>query len=59
MLIVELTLPSTSYLNDSFGALKIVQSLKLCPTLRDPMDYSMPDFPVFHYLPEFTQTHVH
>ena len=24
-----------------------------------PMDYSMPDFPVHHQLPELTQTHVH
>ena len=28
-------------------------------TLFDPMDYSMPGFPVFHYFPEFAQTHVH
>ena len=27
--------------------------------LCDPMDYSRPGFPVFHYLPEFAQTHVH
>ena len=36
----------------------IVQPLnhgRLC----DPMDYSMPGFPVFHYLPEFAQTHAH
>ena len=32
---------------------------KLCLILCDPMDYSMPCFPVLHYLPEFTQTHVH
>ena len=32
---------------------------KSCPTLWNSMDYSMPDFPVLHYLPEFTQTHVH
>ena len=30
-----------------------------CPTLCDPMDCSMPGFPVVHYLPEFAQTHVH
>ena len=24
-----------------------------CPTLCDPMDYSMPGFPVLHHLPEF------
>ena len=30
-----------------------------CPTLFDPMDWSMPGFPVLHRLPEFAQTHVH
>ena len=29
------------------------------PTLCDPMDHSMPDFPVLHYLPEFAQSNVH
>ena len=24
-----------------------------CPTLCDPMDYSMPGFPILHYYPEF------
>ena len=32
---------------------------KLCLTLRDPVDCSMPGFPVLHYHPEFAQTHVH
>ena len=32
---------------------------QLCMTLCDPMDCSMPGFPVLHYLLEFTQTHVH
>ena len=31
----------------------------MCPTLCNPMDYSTPDFPVLHYLPEFAQTHDH
>ena len=30
-----------------------------CPTLCDPMDHSMPGFPVIHQLLEFTETHVH
>ena len=30
-----------------------------CPTLCDPMNRSMPGFPVHHHIPEFTQTHVH
>ena len=29
------------------------------PALCDPMDCSMPDFPVHHQFPELTQTHVH
>ena len=29
-----------------------------CPTLSDPMDCSTPGLPVYHQLPEFTQTHV-
>ena len=29
------------------------------PILCDPIDCSMPCFPVFHYLSEFTQIHVH
>jgi len=31
---------------------------KSCPNLQ-PMDCSMPGFPVLHYLLEFAQTHVH
>ena len=30
-----------------------------CLTLCDPMDCSMPGFPVHHHLLEFAQTHVH
>ena len=30
-----------------------------CPTLFNPMDYSMPGFTVHHQLPELAQTHVH
>ena len=30
-----------------------------CPTLCDPMDCSMPGFPVHHQLPELTQARVH
>ena len=36
-----------------------VQSVQLCPTLCDPINYSLPGFSVYHYLPEFVQTHVH
>jgi len=30
-----------------------------CPTLCDPMNRSTPGLPVYHQLPEFTETHVH
>ena len=33
--------------------------IKLCLTFCDPMDCSMPGFPVLHYLPEFAQIHIH
>ena len=32
---------------------------KLCLTLCDPMNYSIPGFLVLHYLQELAQTHVH
>ena len=32
---------------------------KSCPTLCNPMDCSIPGFPVLHYLLEFAQTHDH
>ena len=34
-------------------------SVQSCPTLYDPMNRSMPGFPVHHQFPEFTQTYVH
>ena len=36
----------------------VVQSLSHL-TLCDPMDFSTPDIPILHYLPEFAQTHIH
>ena len=30
-----------------------------CPTLCDPMNRNTPGLPVYHQLPQFTQTHVH
>ena len=32
---------------------------QLCPSLCDPMDCSVPGFPVLHQLPKLAQTHVH
>ena len=31
---------------------------KSCPTLCDPIEHSMPGFPVLHYLPEFLKTRI-
>ena len=44
------------YFSVYFSFSSVAQS---CPTLCDPMNCSMPGFPVHHRLPEFTQTHVH
>ena len=41
-------------LNSSLSAVT-----RLCPTLCNPMDFSMPGFPVHHQLPELAQTHGH
>ena len=41
----------------TYGSVQFSRSVIL--TLCDPMDCSMPGFPVHHQLPEFTQTHVH
>ena len=38
-----------------FSSVQSLSRVRLC----DPMDCSMPDFPVHHQLPKFTQTHVH
>ena len=42
------------------GVIQSVSSVpQSCPTLCDPMDYSIPGFPVHHQLPELTQTQIH
>ena len=33
--------------------------VQLCLTICDPMDCSMPSFPILHHLLEIAQTHVH
>ena len=37
----------------------IISVTQSCPPLCDPMDCSMPGFPVHHQLPELAQTHGH
>ena len=44
------------YMNMILHISSVAQS---CPTLCDPMDCSMPGFPVYYQLPELAQTHVH
>ena len=41
------------------GSVQFSSVAQLCPTLCDPMNYSMPGLPVHHHLPELTQTHVY
>ena len=51
--------PITSWQIDE-EAIETVQSVvQSCPTLCDPMNRSTADLPVYHQLPEFTQTHIH
>ena len=40
---------------DQFSSVQLLSRVWLC----DPMDCSMPGFPIHHQLPELTQTHVH
>ena len=42
-----------------FSSVHFSSVTQSCPTLCDPMNRSMPGLPVYHQLPEFTQTHVH
>ena len=42
-----------------FQSVQFSSVAQSCPTLCDPMNHSMPGFPVHHQLLEFTQTRVH
>ena len=42
-----------------FSSVEFNSVPQLCLTLCDPMNHSMPGLPVYHQLPEFTQTHAH
>ena len=48
-----------TYYNQTLEIHQFSSVAQSCPTLCDPMDHSMPSFPVFHYFPESVQTHVH
>ena len=54
LLFVWITL--NSILTDTVQLSSVTQ---LCPTLCNPMDCSMPAFPVHHQHPELTKTHFH
>ena len=43
----------------AFSSVQFCSVTQSCLTLCDPMNRSMPGFPVHHQLLEFTQTHVH
>ena len=45
--------------SDYIDSVQFRSVAQLCPTLCNPMNRSMPGFPVHHQLPEFIQTHVH
>ena len=53
---IKTNLQSPTWTHISLCCCSAAQS---CLTLCEHMDCSMPSFPVFHRLPEFTQTHVH
>ena len=44
--------------NKEFSSVQFSSVAQSCPTICDPMDYSMTGFPVHHQLLEPTQTHV-
>ena len=52
----NLILTSFNKFTQSYCCSSVAQ---LCLTLCDPMNCSMPGFPVLHHLLEFAQTHVH
>ena len=45
--------------NCSFSSVQFSSVAQSCLTLCDPMNRSTPGLPVYHQLPESTQTHVH
>ena len=48
------------HINILYNLNNVINSVaQSCPTLCNPMDCSMPGFPVHYQLPELDQTHVH
>ena len=50
---------STIWETPSRGSVQFSSVAQSCLTLCDPMNCSTPGLPVYHQLPEFTQTHAH
>ena len=42
-----------------FSSVQFSSVAQSCPSLCDPMNFSMPGFPIHHQLLELTETHVH
>ena len=61
--LISLTKTSTSMLNRRnnrrYTCCCCCSVTQVCLTLCDPMDYSMPGFPILHHLLELAQIHVH
>ena len=51
--------PSWPGQQQHLGRVQFSSAAQSCLTLCDPMDCTTPGFPVYHQLPEPTQTHVH
>ena len=59
-LVKAMVFPVVMYGCESWTIKKAVSEVtQSFPTLCDPMDSSMPGYPVHHQLPELVQTHVH
>ena len=50
---------SLADLLSQFSSVQFSSVTQSCLTLCNPMDCSTPGLPIYHQLPEFTQTHVH
>ena len=48
-----------AYITYMQNSVQFSSATQSCPTLCNPIDSSMPGFPVHHQLPELAQTHVH
>ena len=57
---IGMIVPTSSfYCEDQMSSVQFSSVDQSCLTLCHPMDCSTPGLPVYHQLPEFTQTHVH